>query len=77
MPEALGARLFEPFITTGDGLGVGLSICRSIIEAHYGSISAEPNPGGGARLCFTLPLANGAGAEPVAQEARKAPAGAA
>ena len=77
LPEALGARLFEPFITTGDGLGVGLSICRSIIEAHYGSISAEPNPGGGARLCFTLPLANGAGAEPVAQEARKAPAGAA
>ncbi|HVP98229.1 MAG TPA: hypothetical protein VMS87_03045 [Roseiarcus sp.] len=30
---------------------------RSIIEAHYGTIWAEANPGGGARFCFTLPLA--------------------
>ena len=52
------AELFVPFTSTKtNGLGVGLSISRSIIEAHYGSIWAEPNPGGGAKFSFTLPLA--------------------
>ena len=50
--------LFVPFSSTkSDGLGVGLSISRSIIDAHYGTIWAESNPGGGAKFCFTLPLA--------------------
>jgi signal transduction histidine kinase len=51
-------ELFVPFTSTkATGLGVGLSISRSIIEAHYGSIWAEANPGGGAKFSFTLPLA--------------------
>lgn len=52
------ADLFEPFTSTkAEGLGVGLSISRSIIEAHYGKIWTEPNPDGGAKFSFTLPLA--------------------
>jgi two-component system CheB/CheR fusion protein len=52
-------RLFEPFQTTkSSGMGIGLSISRMIVEAHYGKIWAEPNPEGGAIFSFTLPLVN-------------------
>ncbi len=56
--EAAAAKLFQPFVTTkATGMGVGLSISRTIVEAHGGRIWTEPNPGGGAIFRFTLRLA--------------------
>ncbi|HWD68205.1 MAG TPA: PAS domain S-box protein [Caulobacteraceae bacterium] len=53
----IAPRLFQPFVTTkgGQGMGVGLSICRGIIESHGGRIWTEPNPSGGSVFRFTLP----------------------
>jgi len=49
--------IFDPFITSNpEGLGLGLSICRSIIERHGGKISAANNPDGGAKFLITLPV---------------------
>ncbi len=51
-------RIFEPFVSTNEsGLGLGLSICRRIVEAHGGDLTASDRPGGGA--VFTLKLPTG------------------
>jgi PAS domain S-box-containing protein len=56
MTQAGLERLFEPFYTTKpEGLGMGLSICRSIVEAHAGNLSATANTPRGAIFQFTLP----------------------
>ncbi|MER1967224.1 PAS domain S-box protein [Castellaniella sp. GW247-6E4] len=51
-------RLFEPFYSTkSEGLGMGLNICRTIIESHHGRLWASANPEGGTIFRFTLPKA--------------------
>jgi len=58
------SHLFEPFRTRKDqGMGLGRSISRTIVEAHGGRIWTEPNPGGGAVFRFTLRLAPSAALE--------------
>jgi two-component system sensor kinase FixL len=56
-PEA-ASRIFDPLYTTRDGgMGVGLSICRTIVEAHGGEIWVDTTAGPGATIRFTLPVA--------------------
>ncbi len=56
LSEEQGKQLFSPFFTTkSDGLGIGLAICRSIIEYHEGRLFFEPREGGGSVFGFTLP----------------------
>jgi two-component system sensor histidine kinase KdpD len=52
-------RIFEPF-RTGEGSsssGIGLAICKAIVEAHDGRIGVDASPGGGARFSFAIPRA--------------------
>jgi signal transduction histidine kinase len=55
--ESLKANIFKPFVTSKkEGFGVGLAICRSIIEDHNGRIWAENLPDGGAEFSFSLKI---------------------
>jgi C4-dicarboxylate-specific signal transduction histidine kinase len=57
--QAVLAEIFKPFVTTkSEGMGMGLSIARSIVEAHRGAIQAENNPDKGATVRFTIPVAS-------------------
>lgn len=56
IPAEVAARLFEPFFTTKtEGMGMGLNICRSVVEGHQGRLWIEPNPAGGSIVHVLLP----------------------
>ncbi len=57
IPVELRDVVLEPFrgVTSSDSTGIGLAICRSIIEAHDGTISVDDEPGGGAQISFVVP----------------------
>lgn len=57
IPAAVSEKLFTPFFSTKtDGMGIGLNICRSIIEFHHGRLWVEDNPDGGCIFVITLPI---------------------
>jgi two-component system sensor kinase FixL len=65
VPADIRAKLFQPFVTSKPaGMGVGLSICRGIVEAQGGRMWLAENPSGGAAFHFTLPVAGADAMEP-------------
>jgi len=56
LPTQIDGTIFAPFATTKpDGIGIGLTIARKIVDAHGGTIDAHNNPEGGATFTVTLP----------------------
>ncbi|OGR09215.1 MAG: hypothetical protein A3K53_12575 [Deltaproteobacteria bacterium RIFOXYB2_FULL_66_7] len=67
IPKENLERIFEPFFTTkgnGEGTGLGLAVCRKIIEQHGGKISASSRPGEGTEFRISLPFAPAPGGSP-------------
>jgi two-component system, LuxR family, sensor histidine kinase DctS len=63
IPADIAGRVFQPFVTTKrEGMGMGLNICRSIVELHKGRLWFEPRDGGGTRFVVVLPGASAAAA---------------
>src|SRR3546814_5410591 len=64
VPKAIAENLFRAFVSTkAQGMGLGLSICRTIIEANGGRIWLEPRSGGGSIFHFTLARVEGEGVD--------------
>jgi hypothetical protein len=62
LPKEIAAKLFQPFVTTkASGMGLGLSICRQIVEAHGGRIWVDTDLPVGTAFRFTVPIATAAG----------------
>jgi two-component system sensor histidine kinase DctS len=62
VPPEVAEKLFTPFYTTkAEGMGMGLSICRSVIEFHAGRLWLEANPEGGSVFIFSLPIPDSGG----------------
>jgi C4-dicarboxylate-specific signal transduction histidine kinase len=56
LPETIDGRMFEPFVTTkANGVGIGLTIAQTIVEAHRGRLEGRNNAEGGATFTVTLP----------------------
>lgn len=59
LPEELGDSIFEPFVSSREtGIGLGLSICRRIVETHQGTITAQDRSAGGAEFIVRIPVAD-------------------
>jgi two-component system sensor histidine kinase DctS len=60
IPDDVAQQLFTPFFTTkAEGMGLGLSLCRTVVEQHGGFLGFEPNPPQGTIFRFTLPADSG------------------
>ena len=75
VPESLRTKVFEPFVTTkdvGEGTGLGLAVCRGLVESARGTIDLDASYTEGARFVVTLPMTD----ETVgsSRESRKLPA---
>jgi PAS domain S-box-containing protein len=78
IPDEVRSRIFDPFFTTkpaGGGTGIGLAVCRGIVEAHDGTITAGVAPGGGASFVVTLPVVGTLGAAARVESPAEAHAG--